>query len=252
MTAPSDTPRTDAESYYVPPTDELHAIDGLTRVVPEDFARALERELTAALARAEKAEACRDELRRVTEAIGETAVNNTVTLEDAVRDLKVKAAVAEDALLRHGYRKSCGIPACNCGDQWNHGGHAVDRLREISEALHNDSPIDMQGKTLLNGVVEAIERLIADEAERDEAREALATLRAQNYETQSLLNGLEAELARLTTLRPVSEHDGKTRVIVYHWTTYADGTAEWVPQFLHNLVPRQDRWTPLPDVKEAT
>lgn len=51
---------------------------------------------------------------------------------------------AERALLRHGYRKSCDIPACNCGDQWSHGGHASTRLRELSDALE-----PANGETLL-------------------------------------------------------------------------------------------------------
>jgi len=39
--------------------------------------------------------------------------------------------VAERALRMHGYRKSCDIPACNCGDQWIHGGTSERRLREV-------------------------------------------------------------------------------------------------------------------------
>jgi hypothetical protein len=41
----------------------------------------------------------------------------------------------EGVLWREGYKKECDIPACNCGPQWNHGGHAEERLREISDAL---------------------------------------------------------------------------------------------------------------------
>lgn len=54
---------------------------------------------------------------------------------------------AESALYRHGYKQSCDIPACNCGDQWNHGGHAAERLREISDALPFEN-----GKTILQRV----------------------------------------------------------------------------------------------------
>jgi hypothetical protein len=53
--------------------------------------------------------------------------------------------MAERALLSKGYRRSCDIPACNCGDQWNHGGHASERLREIREALEPNN-----GETLLD------------------------------------------------------------------------------------------------------
>jgi hypothetical protein len=52
-------------------------------------------------------------------------------LQEALERLQT----AESALRGHGYRRSCDIPACNCGDQWNHGGHAAERLREIDEAL---------------------------------------------------------------------------------------------------------------------
>ena len=59
---------------------------------------------------------------------------------------------AEDALLRKGYIKECSIPACNCGPQWNHGGHAEQRLREISDALPY-----VNGKTLLESVQDLVE-----------------------------------------------------------------------------------------------
>ena len=59
------------------------------------------------------------------------------------------------------------------------------------------------------------------------------------------------KLAHYETLRPASKHDGKSRVIVWHWTTYIDGTAEWVPQWIHSVLPNHACWTPLPDVKEA-
>jgi len=65
----------------------------------------------------------------------------------AIASLVAERDAAEDALRRHGYRKSCDIPACNCGDQWNHGGHAAERLREISDALPYEN-----GKTLLQRV----------------------------------------------------------------------------------------------------
>lgn len=49
-------------------------------------------------------------------------------------DTAERLAIAERALVNHGYRKSCDIPACNCGNQWTHGGHAVARLSEIDDA----------------------------------------------------------------------------------------------------------------------
>jgi hypothetical protein len=69
-----------------------------------------------------------------------------------VEDLRTRLAAAEDALLRKGYRRSCDIPACNCGDQWAHGGHAEERLHELSETAGELT----QGKTLLTVLRELI------------------------------------------------------------------------------------------------
>lgn len=77
---------------------------------------------------------------------------------------------AERALLRKGYRKSCDIPACNCGDQWTHGGHAEQRLYEIREALiHNDAI--RNGETILADVVHLAVRAEKAERELAQARE---------------------------------------------------------------------------------
>ena len=82
-------------------------------------------------------------------------------LRARVAELEADRRTMRHALERHGYRESCDIPACNCGDQWHHGGHAADRLREVCEVL---------GFNRLNGriVKEAVERLVA----RDESAEA--------------------------------------------------------------------------------
>jgi hypothetical protein len=69
-------------------------------------------------------------------------------------ELKDRLDVAERALSHHGYRNSCGIPACNCGDQWNHGGHAVARLDEIASATQDHY---RNGELLLTRV----ERIVA-------------------------------------------------------------------------------------------
>jgi len=73
--------------------------------------------------------------------------------------LKEERDVAEDALRHHGYRKSCDIPACNCGDQWYHGGHASERLRELSEIIREN------GKTLKQAAEGMVERIAALERE---------------------------------------------------------------------------------------
>ena len=87
--------------------------------------------------------------------------------------LRERAERAEAALLRKGYRMSCDIPACNCGDQWTHGGHAEMRLTEIREALEQ-AGARRNGETLLADVVH-----IAARAERATTIEAeLAALRA--------------------------------------------------------------------------
>lgn len=55
-------------------------------------------------------------------------------------------------LERRGYRR-CDIMACNC-NSW-HGGHAEQRLGEIEDAL-TDAGIEMNGKTILQGVLDAL------------------------------------------------------------------------------------------------
>ncbi|MFN3075360.1 MAG: hypothetical protein ABT940_00490 [Alphaproteobacteria bacterium] len=75
----------------------------------------------------------------------------------------------ERILYRKGYRKSCDIPACNCGDQWNHGGNAEERLRELHDALPY-----VNGKTLLTIVKELV-------ADRDRLREQIEALRREAY-----------------------------------------------------------------------
>ena len=72
--------------------------------------------------------------------------------------LRERLEVAERALLRHGYRSECDIPACNCGRQWSHGGNAATRLSEISHALGGRQ----NGRTLLA----AIEELVAKDDSR--------------------------------------------------------------------------------------
>lgn len=79
-------------------------------------------------------------------------------------------ATAEDALLRHGYRKSCDIPACNCGDRWNHGGHAADRLHEISAAL--DEHVGVNEGTVLTRVNKLASALAAARGELEALRRA--------------------------------------------------------------------------------
>ena len=64
----------------------------------------------------------------------------------------------KDILQRKGYRESCDIPVCNCGDQWTHGGDAETRLSEIYDELY----------PLTNGKV-ALDAIKQLKAERDDA-----------------------------------------------------------------------------------
>jgi len=143
-----------------------------------------------------------------------------------LRRLHVELAAAEYALRSKGYRKSCEIPACNCGDQWSHGGNAEARLRELSSELHG-SPVDMNGKTLLAGLSELVER-------------------AENAEAE--VERLRAELARLTTLRPACEHDGESRAIWYDMAVNGVPVASALAA--NNSLMQCAGWTPLPDLKE--
>lgn len=73
--------------------------------------------------------------------------------DQKLEELRADLYTAESALVRKGYRKECDIPACNCGPQWNHHGHAEERLREISDAVPY-----INGKTIL----QRVEQLQAD------------------------------------------------------------------------------------------
>lgn len=89
-------------------------------------------------------------------------------LQAELAALRVELEVAESALLRNGYRKTCDIAACNCGSQWNHGGNAEQRLSEIGEALRDAG---FNGGTLLGNIETVC-------AERDALEAEVAALRA--------------------------------------------------------------------------
>lgn len=91
-------------------------------------------------------------------------------------DLRERLDIAERALLGHGYRKSCGIPACNCGDQWNHGGLARERLGEIDDATR---AYYQNGETLLA----RIQRMVAEiEALRAKLADCQAFIRSRGHD----------------------------------------------------------------------
>ena len=108
----------------------------------------------------------------------------------------------------------------------------VGQLREAGDSLY-----------------ECLKRAEKAEAERDEARaECLeqARLNGMGSEREARLMAQvqegQAELARLTTLRPASEWDRETIVVWYLLIGY-----EWIPCGLDDGT----HWTPLPPVKEA-
>ncbi len=95
------------------------------------------------------------------------------TLLTQVRRAEAERDEAERALRSKGYRKSCDIPVCNCGDQWAHGGHAERRLHEFEDA-----------------------RLEA-EAERDALQAQLAAAVAEGTALRQALEDVTKPLARL-------------------------------------------------------
>lgn len=92
------------------------------------------------------------------------SVDVFVRLAAALEASDASAANAEGALLRKGYRKTCDIPACNCGDNWTHGGHAEERLREIADVVWEN------GRTVLQSVEALKQRAEKAEAELATAR----------------------------------------------------------------------------------
>ena len=72
-------------------------------------------------------------------------------ISDLQRDnarLKEEIEKMRAVLYRKGYRECCSIPACNCGNQWAHGGHAETRLSEIYDTLGELT----QGATALQAI----------------------------------------------------------------------------------------------------
>ena len=113
-------------------------------------------------------------------------------------------------------------------------------MNEKPEALRVADRLDLWGDQ--GDLLEAAAELRRWHAEREALRSELATLRAQNYETQSLLAGAEAEVARLTTLRPASER--LRGIALWH---FASGAATVSQKVQIGSI----GWTPLPKVKAA-
>lgn len=122
-----------------------------------------------------------------------------IKIQAELAQCREELRVSERALHGKGYRKSCDIPACNCGDQWNHGGHADTRLMEISDALPY-----VNGKTILTRVQDIVDDLA--QATQREARlwELLrqavqcfcVTQKPADYPVDSWINKALTELRR--------------------------------------------------------
>jgi len=122
-----------------------------------------------------------------------------------------------------------------------------DALRDYGRVCVEQATADL--RAMLD---RAIERLHAAEAalqpvkaERDEARAEIARLTELLSDVRAVESELAEksdELARLTTLRPMSEYDGSWAI---YWRT--DGPRGIVPSYTSTA----KYWTPLPNVKEA-
>jgi len=140
-----------------------------------------------------------DWLRIIAEKSGATT-DATVLLEaaDEITRLRAQLEVAERALRNKGYRKSCEISECNCGDQWNHGGNAEQRLSEIADAVRTN------GETVLQSVQRLVTKVETLTAGRDTAlrewnaeltKNEVLTADCSRYMADAL--GLREENARL-------------------------------------------------------
>jgi len=128
----------------------------------------------------------------IREEIGKKIANN-INIGNELTALRAALADAESALTRKGYRKSCGIPACNCGDQWNHGGMADERLREIYDELG----MEAQGVTILDAVKRRGSALAECQRERLElARGFVEAVEEGEEAMDDIYIGPEIDLAR--------------------------------------------------------
>ena len=121
------------------------------------------------------------------------------SLTDKLREAETARDRAEQALRANGYRKDCDIPACNCGPQWNHGGHANQRLSELSDALPYEN-----GKTVLQRAQSLVEKVTELEQANAHLREIgskmvayhQGTIKEAGWTWQDLVNELKQALGR--------------------------------------------------------
>ena len=155
-------------AHYARVSDQLAAMQRERDEAREAHGIALD-DLRDSRARCEELEAT---VKRIWAALGISNYEQAggKEISQLVAAMQCERDEARDALIRKGYRKSCDIPACNCGDRWHHGGHAELRLAEIYEALGQLT----NGATALT----AINTLAAQLAERDGQVAALRVMLA--------------------------------------------------------------------------
>jgi len=123
-----------------------------------------------------------------------------------------------------------------------------EQFREIQSLLKERDEARALVETQIIRLDNAHQALVNVRAQRDKAERERdeALIEAKQWENSALAIEVErdearAELARLTTLRPASEHDGGTEVF---W--WGDGEFRYIGNEGDDWL----CWTPLPDVKE--
>jgi hypothetical protein len=114
------------------------------------------------------------------------------------------------------------VPICERSISWQ--SDATIELRRLHAIEQATADLRADREALVKANVELLGRIQKAEAERDEAR---------------------AELARLTTLRPIASLPPNTQCL--RWTQSRTGQ-HWMLVDKHDW---HDFWTPLPPVKEA-
>jgi hypothetical protein len=201
----------------------------------------IERHVQIAADQAQEIEALRHDLaaaQRAYEITRQDCWNLTEKVIPNIRqDLAAARAnleIAERALLAHGYRKSCDIPACNCGDQWHHGGNAVARLVEIRDAISERESFKNNGKTILQCVKECVRSDIDLTEARALLLEAHGWLDPWESRQSALRDRIDAALAAEPTQEPVAWQLVSHKGLKESWIRMnppIDDIEEWRPLY---------------------
>ena len=103
------------------------------------------------------------------------------------------------------------------------------------ERVRNDGPL-----WLVDDVLELLAEHDRLKAELDRLTNDIQVMQMRHENAEKDVQHVSKQLARLTTLRPASEHDGNSKVLT--WEDYGFPQA----RFVLTTVPRGDYWTPLP------